>query len=259
MAITVNVGSNPRVASVGTSAANDVIIYSGRLSTDEVTYEIERRDGQPHWQGKVGNVVGGFRQAPASSRLKITLSTWANTVAARVGLTAANTDVTSISATAFALRLQFRTKYKVRIRWRSVGQITTGSWSAWTQFETRDKHYKTPDAITQEVIGDDTNPTTRRFPNKKTKKRIVVRNGAKSSVIRTARGATVTNSDLEYNGTSSIERTDGARTAGVRVSGRTITRRVTATKRAGRITIVNENYYANKKSGGRGPARRQPV
>lgn len=246
MAITVEVGSNPKVTEVGTSAADYVTILSGRPTTDrEVSYQIEQRDGQPHWQGKV--VRRSNVNPDPTNRLKITVS-------------AANNvndfdDITTLTKQRLVIRLKHRTRYKVRIRWRTdaaedVAARTT-AWSAWTLFTTRDKNYVTPAAITQETIADDISPRSKKFPNKKSKKRIFITNSPKTgNVTRTARGATVINNDLVYNGTRTIRRTDGT---GLE------SRLVTPTKRAGRITIVNENYYAEKKAGGRGPARRQPV
>ena len=46
----INVGGNPKVKEVGVDPRK-VTIMSGRNETDEVTYQIERRDGQQHTQG----------------------------------------------------------------------------------------------------------------------------------------------------------------------------------------------------------------
>jgi len=227
MAITVDVGSNPVVKQVGTTNASAVIINSGRPTTDrEVTYEIEQRDGQPHWQDTRNR----------GDRLKITLSSFANA--------GDYADVVSVDKQSIQLALKDRTRYKARIRWRVAGAATTGAWSAWTLFETRDKHYKTPDAIIQERVADDTNPISKKFPNKKVKKRIVIQNKAKASTKLTARGATVTNSDLGYNGTTSITRAAGG----------------TPTSGSGNVTVVNTNYYNQRKAATvAGTSVKQPV
>ncbi len=247
---------NTNVTAVGTTAAEETTIFSGRPTTNNVTYEIEQRDGQPHWQGDVpsqntnGIRVGGSQLD--KSRFKITLSTWASA--------STFADVTSLSAVSVTLRLKPRTRYKVRIKWSVPLTPTAVTTSAWKLFETGDKNYRKPDAITSDVLGDETNPVTRLYPNKKVKNRIVVGNAAKSGVsVNTARGATVVNTDTGFLGTSEIRLTNPQREPRRRVNGRSVSNQRTVTKFHGNVTIVNENYYAQKKAGGRGPARRQPV
>ena len=205
MAISVNVGDNPLVATIGANIRK-VTINSGRNATDHVTYKIVKRDNQQHNEG---------------INTEIIMSSWAN---------ASNyDDVISVSATQLVIELNTRTRYKVCIKYRTVTQSVAGTWSTWKHFNTRDTRYSTPDAITQENISDDRNPTY------KGNKTIVVTNEAKASVVLTARGATVINTDKVYNGTTRITNTSAG------------------------ATIVNENYYCPKKSGGRGPAARQPI
>ena len=218
MAISVNVKENPLVANIALATGLDVTISSGESANSTVTYQIQQRDGQSNWSGSTTGKAGQGRSVTSRRTISLISTQSVSGIA----------DVTSITGATLNISLKHRTRYRVRIR------VGSGAWSAWFEFKTRDKHYKTPDSITQEIISDEANPQELRFPNKKVKKRIVITNNAKSSVTTTARGATVTNSDLGYIGTTSITATSAG------------------------ATVVNDNYYAQKKAGGRGPAARQP-
>lgn len=194
----VEVKDNPRVTNIGTPESNAVIIHSGLGAGVYVQYEIARRDGQPI-KGNHLNPKGRAEQT------NIVLSSWANASDYH--------DVLSISSRALQITLPLRQKYKVRRRWRQNVTSIWGNWTSWVNFQTRDTTYTTPNSITQEDIADDNNPTA------KGNKRIIVTNRSKSSVTRTARGATVINSDTGYNGTSSVTKTPGG------------------------ARVVNENFY----------------
>lgn len=163
----VNNQDNPLVANTGISTSDNTIIYSD-FTNGRVDYQIMRRDEQPIYPG-------------------------VNTISvSTVDGSSAFADVNYVGSNRLEILLSFRTKYKVRNR-RNLG-----AWSSWFNFTTRDKTYKTPDAITYESIGDDTNP------QQKNNKRITVTNNAKATTAYTARGATVTNTDNGFNGTTSI-------------------------------------------------------
>lgn len=108
-------------------------------------------------------------------------------------------QVVSISAAQLKIILPGRQLYEARAN-------NGGAWTAWTQFKTRDKTFWTPLAGEQGQTNFDTNPTV------KTNKTITNTNVGKSTVTYTSGGATVTNSDKWYNGTTSITETPSGAT-----------------------------------------------
>ena len=171
MAITVDIQDNPTNAHVGQTSTDATIIYSG-FDDGLTSYNIERLDGQDP-ELTIDSPID--EQEPylyaSADRLEIVLN--------------------------------FRTWYRVRTSHQAAGG---GDWttSDWTTFKTRDKLYRTPDAITQLVI----NPVTGTTVLADGTTQIVVENNAKATVVETAEGATVTNTDLSFNDVESIEYTD---------------------------------------------------
>ena len=216
MAVTVTVqSSNPTVIDVGTPTLDNVTINSGRNNGDQVAYYIMRQDEQPFWtEIPTGRTA---RDANSNGNNVIRISTFD---------TATHADVTSIDSRRLVIRLDNNTKYKARVEWRAspfTNRWPTGTtFESWVNFTTRDKNFKTPDAITQ--ITTTTTENSFLYPNKKMKKRIVVSNNAKNGVVvRTARGATINNPDNGYIGTSSVVNTSRG------------------------ATITNVNYYNERK------------
>lgn len=103
-------------------------------------------------------------------------------------------QIVSISAAQLKVILPGRQWYEARAN-------NGGAWSAWVSFKTRDKSFWTPLAGEQGRPNYDNNPTV------KTNKTVTVTNIGKSTVTYTSAGATVTNSDKGYNGTTSITET----------------------------------------------------
>jgi len=160
MAISVNLNSNPVVPDVGIASTDTVTINSGYGSGSITAYYIRRRDGQ-NINNKYTNI--------------------------RVTSNAANNidDIVSIDGSQITVRLDFRTKYRVRVMNQSSTAATWGGWSSWYKFKTRDKKYYTPSATAQ--LTDDTDDT----PNDKNNRTINVTNSAEATVNYTSRGATV--------------------------------------------------------------------
>lgn len=167
MAITVNVQNNPLVPKTGQFQADTTIISSGEGSGTIVTYDIRKQDGSESFRVSSNTNVANFPQ------------------------------VDSVDTTSLKIHLRERTKYRVRTL---VGGVTSG----WVKFKTRDKHYRTPDAITQ--LSDNTDDT----PVYTANRRIVVTNTAKANVVDTGKNATVTVTGNNGNGTTVINTARGA-------------------------------------------------
>jgi len=195
MPISVNVQNNPNRATVGTEAADAVVINSNvaALSNSRgiVYYEIRRRDRQPIIQS---NETATVNSSPANR------SVWAWSSADGT----APQDVLAISYRQLQVILPLGTHYQVRVKRNDLDNLWNGSWSAWTNFKTRDKKYRTADAITQLT---DTTQTSMNKPASDGPVTITVTNTAKASEVRTSRGSTVTNSDNGYNSTTSVTAT----------------------------------------------------
>jgi len=106
-----------------------------------------------------------------------------------------HTKIVALSATSMQVMLRFRTKYRFR----------TDETTTWTEFKTRDKNYATPHAVFQhnnEVQG-----SAWTAAPSKSNQTINVSNTGKATTVNTATGATVTNTDNVYAGTTSITNT----------------------------------------------------
>lgn len=167
MPVTVNIQDNPLVANVGKTPANSTIIYSG-YTTGYVEYEVRRKDQNEIYPGMSS----------------ITLSTQSSA--------ATFSDVLTLASDRMEIVLPFRTNFQARVR------RSGGAWETWTNFKTRDKNYRTPDAITELTDNRDSTCTT------KGNRRITITNSAKAAEVTTIRGTTVTNTDNGYIGTTNI-------------------------------------------------------
>jgi hypothetical protein len=176
MPVTVSVGDNPRRDIAGTSVGDAVTINSG-FSSGPVIYQVRRRD-----------------QVDPLTQRTVTLE-----IESTAGLEA-YPQVISRSTQRVRAILPFRTHFQARAR-QSGGQ-----WTDWVDFKTRDKRYQSPDAITQ--LSD----TSWQHGVTKTSHTITVTNSAKATVTETAAGATVTNSDFGYVGTTNIAATSAGAT-----------------------------------------------
>jgi hypothetical protein len=177
MAITIDVQSNPNRSAAGKLSADATIINSGLTGT--VLYQIRRRDRADFGVSTGENVI----QFASSTDY------------------ATCTQVVAITAAQLQVILPFRTELQVR-----CSNNAGSTWTDWSSFKTRDKRYQSPDAITQ--LTDDGNVTAADL-NSRT---LNITNSAKATQVETAAGATVTNTDTGYVGTSSIVTTDAGAT-----------------------------------------------
>jgi len=145
MPLTVDTNDNAGISNVGTDAGNATIISSGFTGTTSVQYQIGSQDGIMD----TINVVS------------------TNNVSTRP-------QVVAVSVTELQILLPERQALRVRVRQGS------GAWSAWVNFTTRDKSYKSPDIFT------------------------------KATIVDTAAGATVTNTDTGFNKTTITNTARGA-------------------------------------------------
>lgn len=146
------------------TAEADATIIESGLTDTVVEYQIRRRDRQ-----------GGVMVFTSNSDLTT------------------STQVVFIDNTQLKVILPFRQEFQVRVR------AAEGTWSNWVNFKTRDKRYQSPDAITK--LSDDGSLVNTSTAGNAT---LNITNGAKATVVETAAGATVTNTDNGYNDTTSI-------------------------------------------------------
>lgn len=173
---TVALGDNPNRENVGKTIGDAVTITSG-FTNGTVIYQIRRRDqSEPtfSYTTDLETAEAGPEDEP---------------------------QIVSVYNTTLKIILPFRTNFQVR-----CSNDGGSSWQSWTSFKTRDKRYQSPDAITQLT------DTSWQHGATKTSHTITVTNAAKASVAYTDDGATVTNSDTFYVGTTSIEYTDAGAT-----------------------------------------------
>ena len=158
---TTNLG-NPYIADVGKTNTEAVVIASGFTSnsaTGTVQYQIRRQD-QSNWVMDGTSVLNVYASNSTSQLVR------------------------AVSASSLTIVLPFRQWFEVRTRNGS------GDWSSWLAFKTKDKTYKTPDAITEMRVATATNATGQT---------VTVTNVGKATVTNTAGGATVNNSNLQGN------------------------------------------------------------
>ena len=159
MAITVDVQGNmgnQYIADTGTAGSNATVIYSG-FTSGTVDYNIRLKTQA------AGDVMGVSDMTISSAGSTSEL-------------------VQSVSSSALAIVLPFRTDLQVRVRRNS------GAWSGWYDFKTRDKTYELPDAMIdlRTTQADTSSGAT-----------VVVTNVGKSQITNTSRGATVVNADKD--------------------------------------------------------------
>jgi hypothetical protein len=171
MAITVDTQNNPSVSIAGTPEADATIIYSGH-TTGTILYELEQ----------LNNEING---EPVFSGSLSANSAWTLPVE---GLP----QLLTVSPESIKMILPFRTTFRVRVKKNSE------AWSTWTEFKTREKSYARPGSINE--LSEEISYTAAGAS-------VTVTNTAKSTVELTAQGATVTNTDLGYTGTTSISYT----------------------------------------------------
>ena len=174
---TVNTQDNPVVTRQGTKQADTTIIDSD-IAGSNVTYQIVTEKTQESFTVSAASTIDTVNR---------------------------HAQIVAISQSQLKIVLKERTKYKVRVR----GNDRSG-YGAWARFKTRDKRYQSPDAITQ--LTDDTDTTSVTTGASGGSRTITVTNSGKGVIATTSGGATVTNSDTQYNDTSSIVFTNAGAT-----------------------------------------------